>query len=215
MREQKLQKTEHWRTNLLKDVKTNKSSVMTTNWKRKINCYKFSFLEFLALKIKPVYNLLMSWRKPVFIKEVKMAKITSKDKVLLIGGGILPSESMIITQETNANVVTIDNNKRACKHAEAFIKKTGLSDKIKIKHADGADFPVNNFDVVFIAISVWPIDTVFKNLSRNLRKGARILCKSYKEDLIGILKNEGLLESFKLESKIDNPSTRSYLFVKI
>ena len=154
--------------NLLKDVKTNKSSVTTTNWKRKITCYKFSLLEFLALKIKPVYNLLMSWRKPVFIKEVKMAKVTSKDKVLLIGGGILPSESMIITKETNANVVTIDNNKSACKHAEAFIKKRGLSDKIKIVYADGVEFPVSNFDVVFIAISVWPIDTVFKNLSKNL-----------------------------------------------
>lgn len=199
----------------MKDFKKNKSSVTTANWKRKISCYKFSFLEFLALNIKSVYNLLMSWRKPVFIKEVKMAKVTSKDKVLLIGGGILPSESMIITQETNADVVTIDNNKSACKHAEAFIKKRGLSDKVKIVYADGVEFPVSNFDVVFIAISVWPIDTVFKNLSKNLRKGARILCKSYKEDIIGFLKNEGLLDSFKLESKIDNPSTKSYLFVKI
>jgi hypothetical protein len=199
----------------LKDDKKTKSSVLITNWKRKITCYKFSFLEFLSLKIKPVYNLLMGWRRPVFIKEVKMAKVTSDDKVLLIGGGILPSESMIITQETNASVVTIDNNKSACKHAEIFIKKRGLTDKITIKHADGIDFPVKDFDVVFIAISVWPIDVVFKNLSKNLKKGARIMCKSYKEDITGLLKNEGVLDSFRLESKIDNPSTKSYLFVKI
>jgi hypothetical protein len=197
------------------DVKSSKSSVMTTNWKRKITCYKYSFLEFLALKIKPVYNLLMSWRKPVFLKEIKMAKVKSNDRVLLIGGGILPSESMIITQETNAKVVTIDNNKIACKHAEKFIKKRNLSDKITIKHADGIDFPVKDFDIVFIAISVWPIDTVFKNLANNLKPNARIMCKSYKEDITGLLKNQGILDSFRLESKIDNPSTKSYLFIKI
>jgi len=188
---------------------------MITNWKRKINCYKYSFLEFLALKINFIYKILMNWRKPVFLNEIKMAKVTSEDKVLLIGGGILPSESMIITETTNAEVVTIDNNKRACIYADAFIKKRGLSGKITIKHGDGINFPVKNFDVVFIAISVWPIDTVFKNLSKNLKKNAKIMCKSYKEDIPRILKNEGILDSFKLLSKIDNPSTKSYLFVKI
>jgi protein-L-isoaspartate O-methyltransferase len=157
----------------------------------------------------------MSWRKPVFLNEIKMAKVTSKDKVLLIGGGILPSESMTINETTNAEVVTIDNNKRACIHAEAFIKKRGLSDKIIIKYADGVNFPVKEFDVVFIAISVWPIDTVFKHLSRNLKKNARIMCKSYKEDIPALLRNEGIIDSFKLVSKIDNPSTKSYLFIKI
>ena len=199
----------------MKNGKKTNSSIMTTNWRRKITCYKYSFLEFLALRINFFYKLLMSWRKPVFINEIKMANVTSEDKVLLIGGGILPSESMIITQETNANVVTIDNNKIACKQAEKFIKKRKLSDKISIKHADGINFPVNDFDVVFIAISVWPIDTVFKNLADNLKPNARIMCKSYKEDITGLLKNEGIFDSFKLESKIDNPSTKSYLFIKI
>ena len=153
----------------------------------------------------------MKWRKPVFLKEIKMAMITSKDNILLIGGGFLPSESIIITETTNAKVVTIDNNLRACKHAKAFLKKRGLSDKIIVKYGDGVNFTVENFNVIFIAISVWPINTVFKNLKINLKENARIMCKSYKEDIMNILKHEGIVDSFKLVSKIDNPSSKSYL----
>lgn len=185
-----------------------------TNWKRKITCFKYSFLEFLALKIDSFYRLLMSWRKPVFLNEIKMANISSKDKVLLIGGGILPSESILITETTNAKVVTIDNNIRTCKHAQAYVQKKGLSDRIIIEHADGVNYPVQNFDVIFIAISVWPIDSVFRNLSKNMKTNARVMCKSYRNDIIDVFESEGLSESFHLESKLENPSTQSFLFIK-
>jgi len=156
----------------------------------------------------------MDWRKPIFLNEIKLAKVTSDDKILLIGGGFLPSESMTIVETTDTKVVTIDNNITACKNAEKFVKKKNLSDKIIIENADGRDFPVNDFNVIFIAISVWPINDVFKNLSKNLKKNSRILCKSYNEDIPGILKKEGLSDNFKIESQIKNPSTKSFLFVK-
>lgn len=190
------------------------SSFRVVNWRRKINCFKYSFLELLALKINFFYKLLMDWRKPIFLNEIKLAKVTSDDKILLIGGGFLPSESMTIVETTDTKVVTIDNNITACKNAEKFVKKKNLSDKIIIENADGRDFPVNDFNVIFIAISVWPINDVFKNLSKNLKKNSRILCKSYNEDIPGILKKEGLSDNFKIESQIKNPSTKSFLFVK-
>ena len=66
---------------LLNEYKKSKSAINITNWRRKISCYEYSFLEFLALKIIFFYKLLMKWRKPVFLKEIKMAKITSEAKV--------------------------------------------------------------------------------------------------------------------------------------
>lgn len=203
-----------WSVYLLKEYNKSKLAINITNWRRKITSYEYSFLEFLALRNNFFYKLLMKWRKPVFLKEIKMAMITPKDNILLIGGGFLPSESIIITETTNAKVVTIDNNPRACKHANAFLKKRGLSDKIIVKHGDGVNFPVEKFNVVFIAISVWPINSVFKNLTIKLRENARIMCKCYKEDIMNILNHEGIVDSLKLVSKIDNPSSKSYLFVK-
>lgn len=199
---------------MLKYNKNAKLSVTITNWRRKISCYKYSFLEFLALKIDLFYQMLINWRKAVFLNEIKMANISSKDKVLFIGGGILPSESILITEVTNAKVVTIDNNVNACKHAQKYIQNKGLSNKITIEHAEGKNYPVQDFDVIFIAINVWPIDSVLRNLYENMKPNARVMCKSYRNDIIEVFENEGLLESFHFESKLENPVTQSFLFVK-
>ncbi len=72
------------------------------------------------------YNLLMKWRKPVFLKEIKMAKITSQDKVLLIGCGILPSETVLIAQQTKARIIGIDNSIKACNIAQSYVQKKYL-----------------------------------------------------------------------------------------
>jgi len=194
--------------------KKSKTSIFLTNWKRKFSCYKYSFLEFLALKSKFFYNILMGWRKPVFLKEIKMSKVTENDFVLFIGAGILPSESILISEITNAKVVSIDNNKIACGHAKKYVKKRGISDKVIIKFADGIDFPLSKYNVIFIAINVWPIEGVLNNLSKNLKKGTRVMCKSYEEDIIKVLEKENLRDSFKLESKIQNPQTQSFLLIK-
>jgi len=77
------------------------NKITFTNWKRTISCYQYSFLEFLAVKIDFFNNLLMKWRTPVFLKEIKMASVTSKDKVLHIGCGLFPTASIIIADYRN------------------------------------------------------------------------------------------------------------------
>ena len=190
------------------------SSTRYINWRRKISCYVFSFLELLAIHFDFFYRLLMSWRKPIFLKEIKMAKIASNDKVLLIVTGILPSEAVLIDEEANAKVVTIDNNLRACKAAKSYIKKKGLEDKIKVDYADGKDYPVDCFNVIFIAINVSPIGEVLKNLSTNIKKGTRIMCKGRKNDIVNILENKNLNDVFSVESVMENPKSQSFLLIR-
>jgi len=156
----------------------------------------------------------MNWRKPVFLNEIKMANITKNDKVLIIGCGIFPSEGMLIAEETKANVFCIDNSKKAVNLAIKIVEKKGLSDLIKIDYADGINYPPGDFDVVFIAINVWPIDLVLRNLLKNMKTNARVLCKSRKNDILDVFENELFLESFHIESKLDNPVTQSFLLVK-
>jgi len=185
-----------------------------TNWRRKISCYKYSFLELLALKTNLFYKILMDMRKPVFEKEIKIAKVTEKDKVLFIGGGIFPSESILMAELTNAKIVTIDNSKTACKHAKAYIQKKKLSENVIVEYGDGVNYPVKDFDVIFIAISVWPIDNVFQNLSKNVKVNTRVLCKTYRSDIVSVFKNKNFAKDFYLKEKLENPKTQSFLFVK-
>jgi len=188
--------------------------MIITNSRRIISCYKFNFLELLAVKIGFFYNLLMKWRKPIFLNEIKMAKITSKDKMLLIGCGILPSETIIIAEKTKTKIIGIDNSIKACKLARSYIEKKGLSDLIKIEYGNGVNYPVQNFDVIFIAINVWPIDSVLENLSYNAKTNTRIMCKSIKNDIVKSLEKKELLNTFSIESQLENPKTQSFLLIK-
>jgi len=185
-----------------------------TNSRRIISCYKFNFLELLAIKMDLFYNLLMKWRKPVFLKEIKMAKITSQDKVLLIGCGILPSETVLIAQQTKARIIGIDNSIKACNIAQSYVQKKGLSDLIKIEYGDGANYQIQNFNIIIIAINVWPIDLVLKNISDNAKKNTRIMCKSIKNDILKSIEKREFHNSFSIESQLENPKTQSFLLIK-
>ena len=156
----------------------------------------------------------MKWRKPIFLKEIKIAKISSTDKVLHLGCGILPTASILIAEETNAKVVGIDNNNKALKFAQQFVDKSGLSNLIKIEYGNGVEYPVQDFDVIFIAINVWPIDTILKHLLPQLKKDARILCKGMKNDIIDTIEKEGLSERFSITSVSENPKSQSFLLTK-
>jgi len=188
--------------------------MILTNSRRIISCYKFNFLELLAVKINFLYTFLMKLRKPIFLNEIKMAKITSKDKVLFIGCGILPSETILIAEQTKAKIIGIDNSIKACKLARSYVQKKGLSDLIKIEYENGVNYPVKNFDVIFIAINVWPIDSVLENLSCNAKTNTRIMCKSIKNDIVKSLEKEELHDIFSIESKLENPKTQSFLLIK-
>lgn len=187
---------------------------MFTNWRRKISCYEYLFLELLAVKIDFFNRMLTTWRKTVFLKELEMTKISTDDKVLFIGCGILPTGAMIISEETKANVVTIDNNSIIFNIAQSYIQKKGLTDKIKIEYADGIDYPVGDFDFIFIATNVWPIETVLKHLHKNMKSDAKIICKGIKNDIAELFEKCELKNMYSIEKIAKNPKTYSYLLTK-
>jgi len=184
-----------------------KASSIFTNWRRKISCYEYLFFELLAVKIDFFYRMLTRWRKPVFLKEIEMIKISPGNKVLFIGCGILPTGAMIISEETKANVVTIDNNNLVIKIAKSYIEKKGLTDKIKIEYADGVDYSVEKFDFIFIAANVWPIESILKNLNKNMKSDAKLICKGLKNDILDLFEKSELKDMYSIEKMAKNPKT--------
>jgi protein-L-isoaspartate O-methyltransferase len=192
---------------LLKNSKYLKNVI---NAQRILSCYYYNFLELLAVKNNFFQKLLIKGREPVFINEIKMAKVTKNDKVLLIGCGMFPSETITIVKQTGAKVIGIDNSKNITKIANKYITKIGLSNLIKIEYGEGSEYPVKDFDVIFIAINVWPIDSILNHLEKNMKSDAKIMCKSSRNDIIKIIDNE----RFTILSKLKNPQTQSFLLMK-
>ncbi len=113
----------------------------------------------------------------IVFKEIKLAKIGCKTKVLHIGGGI-PYTATIIAASTGAEVVVLEIDAAVMHTARTWLKKYGYEDKIKITLADGASFSAADFDVIIISLTIAPKEVVLANVFNTCRVGTRIVYRS-------------------------------------
>lgn len=174
----------------------------------------FVLLEFLAVKNKFFFRFYTQWIGDIFVDEFHMANVTSQDMVLHIGCGSLPTMSIMGAKNAHAKVTAIDNNLHVVKRAQRYVHKQGLSDLITVTHADGKSYPVETFDVIFIAINVLPIDTVFRHLAMNAKPQVRIICRDLGNGVIHVLKSKEFSTIFTIKSMRDHGKTHSLLIIK-
>jgi precorrin-6B methylase 2 len=184
------------------------------NWRRFLSSSLFTLLEILAVKINLFDALLTKWRKPVLSIEIQMLNILPSEKVLHLGCGAFPSATIFIAKQKKVNVVGIDNNYIAVKLARSCIKKKDLSNRVIIEHGDALYYPVLDFDVIYIAINVWPIDKVLKHLAQTMKPTTRILCKGSHHDIDTLLKNTEFQSLFSTCSTLEYPKIQSFILMK-
>lgn len=156
---------------------------------RKFLDFYWKFIEILALYIPRLEKYIVSLRKQSIQKECIMAEISPDDKILLIGCGPHPTTSLIVAEETQAKVVAIDKNIKAVNLASSYIQNKDLTDTIKIEQGDGIFYPVENFDVIFIAVNVWPIDLVLNHIFNKINYNTRVIFRDFKDDITDIITN--------------------------
>lgn len=199
-------------------AKTQEMSSLGMTWinlRRVFNCYWYTLLEYLAVKSSLFNDLLLSWRKPVFKKEVLLSDICCSDRILHIGCGILPTHTILLAQQTGAQITGIDNLNKAITLARNYIKKEKLDTQITLEYADGSTYPLKDFTVIFIAINVFPIDTILLHISKESSSGTKILIKSIADDVNELLNRLGLEEKFHILKIQKNPKSSSYLLQKL
>lgn len=185
-----------------------------TNWRRFLSSVFFTVLEIFATKMNICDSLLTKWREPVLSREIQMLNIIPSEKVLHLGCGAFPSASISIAKKKRAHVIGIDNNYIAMKLARSYIKKKHLSDGVTIEYGDGSNYPVQDFDIIYIAINVWPIDKVLFHLAQTMKPTARILCKGSHQDIITLLKKKEFQSQFSVASTLKDPKSQSFLLIK-
>jgi ubiquinone/menaquinone biosynthesis C-methylase UbiE len=194
--------------------KNRKFFEFATNWRRFLSCLLFTLLEIFAAKLNLFDALLTKWRKPWLSREIQMLNILPSEKVLHLGCGAFPSATIFIAKERKVHVVGIDNNYITMKLARSYIKKKNLSDLVTIEYGDGTYYQVRDFDVIYIAINVWPIDKVLFLLAQTMKPTARILCKGSHHDINSLLKKKELQSLVSVSSTLEYPKIQSFLLRK-
>ena len=178
--------------------------------KRTVSCVKFLVFEILAYRINFIYRWLMGSRQKIIIDEIRIAKVKPQDNILFIGCGFLPSTPMILREYTKADITTIEKNKKIVKFAREYLQRKGIFDGITIVHGDGRTYSVREFDIIFIATNVWPIDGVLLHLSDQMKVNARLICRDIQNDIQIVLEHGDLMGKFRVKSMVDHPAGPNY-----
>jgi precorrin-6B methylase 2 len=143
--------------------------------------FSYVIFEKIAINFNIISLNYLNLYKELVQKEIKMAKITNSDSIIVIGCGTLPSTPLLISMKTNAKIVAIDKDEKAIKRAKTFLSNINFDSKINLKHANGLDYPINDFDVIIISYGVKNIEKIFDYLFDNIRSDTRIIIRTNNE----------------------------------
>jgi 2-polyprenyl-3-methyl-5-hydroxy-6-metoxy-1,4-benzoquinol methylase len=184
------------------------------NWKRKLLCFLYYYLEVFSVKSRFVHRWYTKWIGNIFVDEFQLAEVTEQDQVLHIGCGSLPTMSILAATEAHVKVVAIDNDRKAIQRAKQYIASQHLSDRIMVEYGDGTAYPVHPFDVIFIATNVTPIDSMLQNLRVNAKPEARIICRDLGHGVIHLLQTREFSPYFSIHTVLTHQKSSSLLITK-
>ena len=156
--------------------------------KIRTDAFKFFFNSFFivvekaGLKFKIISSNYIKLYDDIVEKEINMAKISSTDKILVMGCGSLPATSALLAIKTKANVTAIDINQKSLQDASLYLKNLQLNDKIILEHADGQKYPVDTFNFIFILHGVRPQKQILHYVAENIQKKTKIIFRTFLDE---------------------------------
>jgi len=138
----------------------------------------FVVLEKIGLKFDVISSNYIKLYDDIVEKEICMAKISSKDRILVIGCGSLPATTALIAMKTKAEITTIDTDLKAAHEASYFFKNLNLERQITVEHADGLKYPISKFDVIFVLYGVQQQKEILTYLAENMQDTTKIIFRT-------------------------------------
>ncbi len=170
---------------------------------KKLMDFLYVLFEKIAIEFDFLSKNYIDLYKEIVEKEIKLAKIKTNDKVLVIGCGSLPVTSILLKEKTKANIDSIDIDKNAIKNAIIFHNKNNFNTDLDFIHADGANHLIEKYDVILILYGIKQQRQIFEYVSLNMKENARIMFRtgieSDKKDIENIKELE---KYFKVVQKI-------------
>lgn len=185
---------------------------------RNLMNYLYVIFEKSAYQFDFLSEYYLSFYKTLVENEIELAKITSKDQVLIIGSGSIPATSIIIAKQTNAIITSIDIDQQAIKNASLLINKLKLEKNLILESADGHSYPIKKFDVVFVLYGIKNHEDMLKSIGDQMKDNARVIFRSVIEDndkkILGIDDNNKIFDIKKTVVSKEIYPTISCLLLK-
>lgn len=147
----------------------------------KINIKKsnifWKIVDFLASRIGKIGKLYEKSISKEYIRESKLFDISKSRNILHIGCGSYPISAITLSKNNGCKIVGIDRNLRAVKQAVEIVKKMNLQNKIEIRHGDGSNYPIGEFDTIIISSCSVPKKNILENVFENARRNSKIIVR--------------------------------------
>jgi len=144
--------------------------------------------------------------------EIKLAHITSSDKVLVIGSGSIPATAELIVKKTHAEVYGIDRDREAVSKGREYAKIHGLDRQLHILHSEGSSFDVSTYDVIFVLYGIKGEQDLFNLLADRMNPSARIIFRQpYDHGFNTDILPEYIKKNFMVKDTMISPSLGSII----
>lgn len=110
-------------------------------------------------------------------KEYENCDISAHSNILHIGCGSYPLTEIILASCTKGKIVGIDKNSQSVHRGQQVIKKNNLDNRIVLKHGDGLDFPVEEFDMVIVSSCSQPKVKILQHLFQKVKSHSTIIVR--------------------------------------
>ncbi len=110
-------------------------------------------------------------------KECKAFHIQKGKKILHVGCGSYPLTEMTLAKLFDVKIVGIDKSKKAVMRASEVIDKKQLDKKITIKQGNGANYPLEKFDMIIVSSCALPKKEIFDHIFKTAKKNCIIIIR--------------------------------------
>jgi precorrin-6B methylase 2 len=137
--------------------------------------------------------------------ECKAFNISKGKKILHIGCGSYPLTEMTIARLFEIDVVGIDKNTKAVKRANEVILKKQFDKKIIIEQGNGADYPVEEFDMIIVSSCALPKKDILNHIFTKAKKNSIIVIRDLDTSTDEILAHINEYKYITIEKRIHHP----------
>jgi precorrin-6B methylase 2 len=144
---------------------------------KKISIYFWEIADNWSYKNEKIARLYDKFIGKEYRKEYENCGICGDAAVLHIGCGAYPLTEFVLAGCSTGPIVGIDKNPLTVKRAQEMIRRHNLENQIHIKHGDGLDYPVGDFDFIIVSSCSLPKVQILHHLFQKAKSQSTIIVR--------------------------------------